>query len=516
MVFTEKKTLYDESNVIINKFFKAINAFIKNVDNKITYKRKTSFRSALCYGLLYTQRHYNQLDIANIMSKYRGYKTHQSSYKKRLDAVDFKIFDDLIKMLCNFDVDNFEFDLEVLSVDFTDSQIITNNIEIEKLDINSDICKTAKKHFKLESFDYHIEKDITYRENPDDIIKFKYNKSGNSINVPILGVYNVTRHLPVSLELVKTKNERNEFLNFYNINAESLKKFKNKIMVFDRGYPSYKMFSVLIDANVSFIIRLPYTFKFIDRKNQTKKKNSESIKDSDNQKSVTTDTKKIKQTFLKSEIDEIKTFYYNHKRYFIRYINCQINGIDYKFATNLLDKITHPINIIKDLYHKRWSIEEYFKLVKEKMKLERYTTKSSHSIQLSLYMDQIMTIILGIFKKAYMKAGIQDGYSVNNRSMLTTIYNQIIPELLKEDFNELSEEVLLLVANTVNYIPIKDDRHFARKSKTTCTKWYYVQHSKNSKKANKSINITKVTQKGKTNSKQIKATINSESPVPTP
>lgn len=491
MVFTEKKINYEASNEIIIKLLKIINEYIDEIDHKVIYKRKTDFRSAFCYGLLYTRKFVDQLETSDIINNVRGFKTHPSSFKRRLDTVDFKIFDDLIHKLSEFDKENFNFSDEVIAVDGSHGTIITNN----KLDINDDINKLIRKHkpIKLESYD--IYNDINLKNNCDQIINFSHNPSDESMNIPILGVYNVTRKFPVALELAETKNERKAFLDYFENKNKLIHSYNNPILVYDRGYPSYKMMHTLIKSNKRFIVRLENQFKFrkIKKKKKIPGRKCKNIKENDK-------TKTIDENKTFTEIDEIRSFNYNEplrkkgdrrlgspsyrETFNIRYIHYRIKNKDYFIATNLYDKIKYPIEAIKLLYHKRWSIEEYFDLLKSSMKLGRYTTKKKHAIQLSMYMHQITTAILSILCKAYRLANTKTNVAVNSRNMLHAIYNLVIPELLKLLPFDKANIILQSLANTVNYVPIINGRQFVRKSKTPNTKWYISQHKKQKNKRN--------------------------------
>jgi hypothetical protein len=79
--------------------------------------RKTDFRSSLCYGLLYTRKSLDQLETASIINTKRGFKTHPSSFKRRFDNINFKVFDDLISILGKFDKDNFPQNEDLIAID---------------------------------------------------------------------------------------------------------------------------------------------------------------------------------------------------------------------------------------------------------------------------------------------------------------------------------------------------------------------------------------------------------------
>jgi len=104
-------------------------------------------------GLLYTRKSLDQLETSDIINAIRGFKTHQSNFKKRLDKVDFKIFDNLIYLLCKFDEENFEFEEELIAIDGSHSNLIVKDEKEIKLDINDDIQNQTLKHFQIKTFE---------------------------------------------------------------------------------------------------------------------------------------------------------------------------------------------------------------------------------------------------------------------------------------------------------------------------------------------------------------------------
>ncbi len=107
------------------------------------------------------------------------------------------VFDTMIEVLCKFDRDNFQFAEEIISVDGSHAQIIIPNKNINK---TLDGVENTANPIEVATI--------------GDLINFDYNVGGGSINIPILGVYSVTRKLPLTLELAETKNERQAFLDF--------------------------------------------------------------------------------------------------------------------------------------------------------------------------------------------------------------------------------------------------------------------------------------------------------------
>ena len=142
------------------------------------------------------------------------------------------------------------------------------------------------------------------------------NKNNGSTTPLVNGLFNITTNMPVILDLVKNKCERSAFLNF----IRNKDKFKDKIFLFDRGYQSMKMFDYMNDNNFRFICRIRGNSLLI--------------------------TNKVDDTFLSPN---------GHK---LRIVTYTIKDKNYYIVTNIFD---FTLGLIKNIYHDRWKIEEYYK-----------------------------------------------------------------------------------------------------------------------------------------------------------
>ncbi len=418
---------------IVEKLFALIKSFVKKQNDKMKYKRKTDFSTTLAWGLRYTEKGVVQTTATNRINKLIENGAHTSNYSKRINKIDKKIFDQLLCSLCDFDNENFKFDEEIIAVDGSHTQVVTPDPK------------------KMQS----------------GITDFKENPSGGSVNLPILGVYNVTRSLPVTLELAKTKNERQAFKNFLTGDRRKLlDTFINKIVVFDRGYPSHDMMRTLERENIKFVFRLPESWVKTKKNNKGKR--------SKRTTAVRTNPDAVS--------DIIKT-YGQKDKIEIRHVHYRIDGIDYYLGTNLRDIIKYPVAALKLIYHKRWSVEEYFNIIKDKMKAARYATNKLNTVEVSMCMQQIMTTILSIMIKAYRPEDNGTYCSaVNARSMLDIIYDIFIPEIGSSS-DLVTQGTITIISNSVNYVPIINGRHFPHQSKTRYTKWYYAKYETGTKRS---------------------------------
>lgn len=135
------------------------------------------------------------------------------------------------------------------------------------------------------------------------------------------------------------------------------------LLIYDRGYASYKMMATLIKNNKNFLIRIPKS----SFKESNKFFNNNNKYDS---KIVTLNITEDCQKDLNLPI-----------KINVRLIKLQLStGETEILATSLMDrKIT--INDFSSLYQLRWGVETFFSIIKGRLNLEHFTGKTLESIK---------------------------------------------------------------------------------------------------------------------------------------
>jgi hypothetical protein len=151
---------------------------------------------------------------------------------------------------------------------------------------------------------------------------------------------------------------------------------KNDLVVMDRGYPSYELF-VKYTRTTNFVVRLKNTSfikaKFLFDKHSEKKdvileiNAPKYLKESLKQENLTT---KMKVRFVQVILD---------------------NGTVEVLATNVLDNHTLKTSDFKELYAKRWGIETYYDLIKNRLNLENFTGLTALSVKQDFYATVFLT-----------------------------------------------------------------------------------------------------------------------------
>jgi len=268
------------------------------------------------------------------------------------------------------------------------------------------------------------------------------NKNGDSVTGLILGIHNVTRNYPIALELVKHKDERRAFLNFIN---GKLTINPNNIWVFDRGFYSLEFVGQLISKNMKFICRLKINLDIID----------------------------------KNKNDTIIAIEVGGNKHNVRIIKYVINDNEYYLMTNLFGN-DYSIDILKELYFERWSVEELFKLLKSNTNLARSKEKDSDSIKKSIYCQLIIAKLTTYIEHCYNKDPhnkIKNDYQIINRSnLISGLYSKFILQMFYKKM--LLKNVKLLIKNWIIVHNSSPGRSFQRKCNTPYLKWYIKKYYK--------------------------------------
>ena len=141
------------------------------------------------------------------------------------------------------------------------------------------------------------------------------------------------------------------------------------LIVTDRGYHSIWFLMMLCVLNRKFVCRARTGDKYVKRFLESGKTEDtiELSAQASNLNSTLRHNRKIREAGLKAG-DSTKVR-------LIRYEQHNANGevVVYAMITNLLDKKKYPASEFKDLYRKRWKVEEFYKTYKISIEVERWT-----------------------------------------------------------------------------------------------------------------------------------------------
>jgi len=197
---------------------------------------------------------------------------------------------------------------------------------------------------------------------------------------------------------------------------------KEDLVVMDRGYHSYELF-VNYAQKTNFLVRLP----------KTTFSKAKFLFDADSQK---------KDVIL--EINAPKTIKEDLKKenlptkMKVRFVQVILNnGMVEVLATNILDSNSIQTSDFKELYAKRWGIETYYDLIKNRLSLENFTGLTALAVKQDFY----ATIFLTNYEAMLT-------YDLNEDLKETTKDNKYVQKINKAvSFNLIKHKVFDLLYN---------------------------------------------------------------------
>lgn len=233
---------------------------------------------------------------------------------------------------------------------------------------------------------------------------------------------------------------------------------KDDLIVFDRGYPSYRMFATIQSKyKANYLIRM---------KTSMYKKHTKILFDKNSQ--VTDITVTLKPTY--KELKEICTKENLPQAIKVRFVKVTLDDGEIEvLATSVLDKSILNTQDFKELYFKRWGIETYYEIMKNRLSLENFTGTSALAIKQDFYatmfisnMEAVISYELNEELKNEDKTSNKYEQKVNKSVSFNTIKNYAFELLYFPDKN--IDEVLDKIYQQLhtNKIAIRPDRKHDR------------------------------------------------------
>jgi len=152
---------------------------------------------------------------------------------------------------------------------------------------------------------------------------------------------------------------------------------ENDLIVFDRGYPSIELFSYIFSSSAEFLVRI--------RRNSFKQV-AFLFAPHCSQDDITIEVKapkKIKETLLKNNLPTTMQ---------IRFVRVVLDNDDVEvLATSVLNHTVLQTSDFKNLYHKRWGIETFFHILKNRLSLENFTGNTALAVQQDFYITMFLS-----------------------------------------------------------------------------------------------------------------------------
>ena len=224
----------------------------------------------------------------------------------------------------------------------------------------------------------------------------------------------------------------------------------NDLVIYDRGYPSFDLIYEHLQSNIDCLIRAKVSFSTVTQKFIASGKYSSVIYMKPGKNMSLKD-----KTYTKN--DSIK----------VRLIRVDLpDGTTELLMTTLLCSKTYPTGIFKDLYFKRWGVENFYDELKNKIKVEFFSGYSDQCIQqdfyASLFIANIQTLMVTELNDEIQENQTTEyRYKVNANLSYGFLKDRILELFLsKKDIDKVFSEMKEIFKR--HLIPIRPNRKFQR------------------------------------------------------
>lgn len=264
----------------------------------------------------------------------------------------------------------------------------------------------------------------------------------------VFGLMDVTSGLLIHADMFEAKaRERGMLVNsLAHVRADDL-------LLLDRGFPSYWLFAWLIEHQRHFCIRV--------RDDVAGMSQFESFIRSTAPEAIV----HVEVPVAAARKAAAQGFEINQRRFSIRLIRVLLPSGQHEFlATSLLDSVAFPASEFADLYHRRWRIEECFKVLKCRLGVEHFSGELPESIR----QDFLAKVWLGnlVATFAYLaKTSLpteKQARFTPNLSYAIAAVRAALPRLLlrRANFTVCLRDLLALITQTLEWR--RQNRSFPR------------------------------------------------------
>jgi hypothetical protein len=193
-------------------------------------------------------------------------------------------------------------------------------------------------------------------------------------------LYDVLNHIAVDAKLERCDAYE------VNIAKEHLQQSEdNDLVIYDRGYCSFRMMALATRAKGDFLIRCRSRRSF---------RVAEAMLAGNEPDDVTVAIQPSKNTKVQVRNEGLPT------ELTVRFVRVTLSNGEYEvLATSLLDQQKYPVSCFKELYYLRWGIETFYGTLKGRLSLENFTGLSPEAVRQDFFatiflsgMESILTL----------------------------------------------------------------------------------------------------------------------------
>jgi hypothetical protein len=164
---------------------------------------------------------------------------------------------------------------------------------------------------------------------------------------------------------------------------------KTDLLIFDRGYPALWLMGLLQQKGFKFCFRLSTGWKDAVSLANSKKEN---------------DIDWTSKRRSNKDLGHLETYQLPTEITGMRLSKIELStGETEILATNLLDREEFNIETLKELYSKRWAIEESYKMFKKSIHIEYFTGKSVRAVEQEFYSKVFMLNMASMIRTQYIE-----------------------------------------------------------------------------------------------------------------
>lgn len=235
----------------------------------------------------------------------------------------------------------------------------------------------------------------------------------------------------------------------------------NSLLLLDRGYPAFWLFKLLCTQHIEFCSRISCKWKIVRKFIRSGKQ------------------EKIIELLPGTGAKHCKELGLDAKPIKLRLIRVELGTGEMEvLITSLVDQNHYPYDIFSDLYHKRWPVEEDYKIMKSRMEIEAFTGQSVHSVRQDFYANvfakNLVTVLSFPAQEQLDTSGVKEKHPHQvNTTQLVGKAKHLIPLLFQETYSTISDliqQFLELALKTTE--PIRPGRKFLRNHRTAKKKYY--------------------------------------------
>lgn len=337
------------------------------------------------------------------------------------------------------------------------SDVESIHTEFNKYIYNKNI-KNENRFFAVDGSDLNLSKFIDENNINYTLSKSKQYKKGF-----ISGIIDVDSKIIISNKMYDSTNERQNFINQFNDlkNNGSLK--NTDVFIFDAGYFSHELINFLIENKVEYIFRLPISNTY--SKNLIKQNKNDILETYKISKTNKIDVRSIffELTCSKELCKKGKKNLDKKEKYFI--------------LTSLVDINKYKTEDFKNLYHKRWNVETYFRQLKYFASFARVNYKSIEMIckfmSATNFLFSFVAFLENMIGEHITKNKLK---KLNKKITLKEMSCEILFYLLKKKITNTKLKFILNLFILMNEytMSIQTDRHYRRVTKRPINGWSNV------------------------------------------